>query len=227
MSFDIGRFWRRQGDDVVDDGYSELLNPITPVDAIASDNQEPEDRIDLRLARQQHRLKISAIPLNFRSHKLYAAVALVLLSISIAIGAMSGSKDIYEGAQATDQSSPAIQQSGTNEIKIKAPSGVDQLQGTKSSLDAKQYTDNFYGANVNVAIQQLPDNFKTDPNALTTLATSLKATQKLQTSKWGTAYMLTSGDIQVIVFANQTNLVILQSMAKHSSVEWIPYIDAI
>lgn len=122
--------------------------------------------------------------------------------------------------------------SGSVGLAVTSASEVGQASGTNDnnatltpSSPFYQYVDTLGSDHITVARQPLPDDFKGNPGELKGLAARIGASQSFSTNKWGMAYMMTSGDVQVVVVANNQNMVFLRSTQQHSKDDWKQYIE--
>jgi hypothetical protein len=121
---------------------------------------------------------------------------------------------------------------------VGAPSGSLQVIGEPEAGDLAQTTQNqaalpgvvrkpanFRGTELTITSQNIPDNYKTDPQAFDKFVASMKANTKIQTGKWGTVYMLDAPRSQFLTYRTSNRLVFINSPAKFSAADWKAYLE--
>lgn len=87
------------------------------------------------------------------------------------------------------------------------------------------------GSGLKMIRQPLPEAYKQNPQeTLKQFATQqMKADQTIPSQKWGTGYLVTdrAHNVQVVLLANQLQLVVIQSEALHSIDSWARYVDTL
>lgn len=200
---------------------------------IRSDEQEAPDVILLHDTPSGLKLipRLRKTIQSFRWHRLSrpmriglgGALVLALFIVSIWLGAVSMNlRDSSTGLSAKQRNSAG----DTDAVALNVSSG--QIQGTSLLPTApQQRAERFEGVETNVTVQRAPDNFQTDPNALHTLATSMKAKLAFANANWGDVYIATTNGVQVALFAHNGALGIVQSHGQHTNDAWQDYITDI
>jgi hypothetical protein len=134
--------------------------------------------------------------------------------------------DLQDVSNSDTTANKKVLSASTGESNTKQPNST-KAQKLTTQDPYYQYVDTFKGASVEVSRQPLPVNYKADPQALPKFADQLGAQQQFVTDKWGMAYILTSSNAQVLVFAGNDRLVILRSSSPHSTTDWKGYIDGL
>lgn len=164
---------------------------------------------------------------------LYSIGVFVLFGASVGAGVYSvyreQSQSTKEVAAATT-TEPSNSESNTGlsvtpgGLKVTQAGSSIQLQNTGANIDLRQYTDSYQGSDITIAVQALPDNFKTDPaTALKDFAQSINATEQIETANFGTVYILTDRGAQLLVLVANNKFVALQSLGTQTTEAWKTY----
>lgn len=105
---------------------------------------------------------------------------------------------------------------------------AEQASSTKYDRDRNlvSYTTTFSGIRITVSQQRLPDTFTRDKEALAKAADSVKAEQKIDTSK-GPLYVATQeeGSEQLAVYAGKGVLVFIHAASKLDPLSWKAFVE--
>lgn len=163
-----------------------------------------------------HRSKLKPIAI-------WGGATVMAFALSVGAGAYASYRD--SGSKKTDGQTLGAQ----TEAKTDGNGGI-LLNNAEvgSSSPYQQFTKQLNGANVAVNKQPLPDDYKTDPTALEKFANNLGKTEKIQTDKWGTAYVFTEPNksAQIVVAANSSTLVIMQTPKVQAMGDWQNFINS-